>query len=73
MNIHMNEFHGVSIRDITSFSNDKFDEERTWACLDIVDEIREPSPSCLIGFLLVPKYILSYHTHANEQNIGVDD
>jgi hypothetical protein len=27
----------------------------------------------LIGFLLVPKCILSYHTHANEQNMWVDD
>ncbi len=73
MNIHMNEFHGVNIHDITSLSNDKFHEEQTWACLDIVDEICEPSPSCLISFLLVPKCILSYHPHANEQNIGVDD
>jgi hypothetical protein len=65
----MSEFHGVGIRDITSLSNDKLHKERTWACLDIIDEIREPSPWCLIGFLLVPKCILSYHTHANEQNM----
>ncbi len=73
MNIHMNEFRGVGIPDITSFSNDMLYEEWTWACLDIVDEICKPSPSCLIGFLLVPKCILSYHTHANEQNTGIND
>ncbi len=72
MNIHMNEFHSIDIRGITSLYN-KFHEEWTWACLDIVDEIREPFPSCLIQFLLVPKCIFSYHTHANEQNIGVDN
>ncbi len=67
----MNGFHGIGIRDITSLSNDKFHMERTWACLDIVDEIHEPFRWCLIGFLLVPKCIFSYHTHASEQNIGV--
>jgi hypothetical protein len=44
MNIQMNEFHNVGIRDITSLSNDEFHMERTWAYLDIVDETREPFP-----------------------------
>jgi hypothetical protein len=43
----MNEFHGIGI---ISPSSDKFHEERTWVCLDIVDEIREFSPWCFIGF-----------------------
>jgi hypothetical protein len=38
MNIHMNECHGVGIRDITSHFSDEFHEIRTWACLDIVGE-----------------------------------
>jgi hypothetical protein len=44
-----------------------------WVCLNIVDETRETPPWHLIFFLLVPKCICSHHTHANEQNIGVDD
>jgi hypothetical protein len=40
----MNELHGVGIYDITSLFNDKFHEERTWACLGIVNETCEPSP-----------------------------
>jgi len=39
-----NEPHGVGIYDITSFSNKKFHEEKSWACLDIVDETHAPSP-----------------------------
>ncbi len=48
MNIHMNEFHGVDIYHITSFFNNEFHEEWTWASLDIVDEIHELSPWPLI-------------------------
>jgi hypothetical protein len=62
MNIHMNELHAIGIYDITSFFNDKFQEEQTWACLDIVNEICEPSPWCLISFLLVQKCVHSHHT-----------
>ncbi len=40
----MDELHGINIHDITSFFNDKFHEEWTWACLDIVDKIHQPSP-----------------------------
>ncbi len=43
MNTHMNELHGVGIYGIITPSSDKFNEERTWACLDIIDETREPS------------------------------
>jgi hypothetical protein len=42
--MHMNELHCVGIYDITSLFNGEFHKERTWACLDIVDETREPSP-----------------------------
>ncbi len=38
MNIQMNELHGIGIRDITSPSNNKFHEEQTWVCLDIINE-----------------------------------
>ncbi len=69
----MNELHGVGIHNITSFSNDESHEEQTWACLDIIDETHAPSPWHLIGFWLVLKCIHSHHTHANEQDIGVDD
>jgi hypothetical protein len=41
--------------------------------LDIIDETHAPSPWHLIGFWLVLKCIHSHHTHANEQDIGVDD
>jgi hypothetical protein len=44
MNIHVNELHGVGIYHITSFYNNEFHEEWIWACLDIIDEIHEPSP-----------------------------
>ncbi len=30
MNNQMNEFHGISIYDITSPPNDEFHEEQTW-------------------------------------------
>jgi hypothetical protein len=40
----MNEPRGIDIREITSLSNDEFHKERTWACLDIIDKICEPSP-----------------------------
>jgi hypothetical protein len=69
----MNELHSVGIREITSPFSDKFHEEQMWVCLNIIDETCEPPPWHLIGFLLVPKCIHSHHTHANEQNIGVDD
>jgi hypothetical protein len=72
MNIQMNELHGIGIRDITSFFNDEFHEEWTRVCLDIVDKIHEPFSWHLIGFLLVLKCVLSHHTHANEQDIGVN-
>jgi hypothetical protein len=44
MNIQRDEFHGINTRDITSPSSNKFHEERTQACLDIVDETHEPFP-----------------------------
>jgi hypothetical protein len=47
MNIHMNEIYS-GIRDITSPFNNKFHKERTWVCLDIVDETCESFPWCLI-------------------------
>jgi hypothetical protein len=50
MNIQMNELHGIGIYDITFPSNDKFHNERTWVCLDIVDETHELSPWHSIGF-----------------------
>ncbi len=65
--------HSVGIHDIISPSSDEFHEKWTWVCLNIVDEICEPPAWHLIGFLLIPKCICSHHTHANEQNIGVDD
>jgi hypothetical protein len=71
MNIHMNEPHGIL--DITSLFNNKFHEERTWVCLDIIDEIGEPSLWHWIGFLLIPKCAHSYHSHANEKDIRTDD
>jgi hypothetical protein len=69
----MNEFHGIGIYGIISPSSDKFHEERTWACLDIVDEIHEPSSWHLISFLLTSKCIHSHHTHANELDIKFND
>jgi hypothetical protein len=69
----MIKFHSIGIRDITSFFSDKFHKEWAWACLVIVDEIHAPFPWHLIGFGLVPKCTCSHHTHANEQDIGVDD
>ncbi len=62
MNIHMNEFRGVSISDITSPFNNKFHKEQTWACLDIINETHEPSQWHLTSFLLVPKCICPHHT-----------
>jgi hypothetical protein len=50
MNIQMNELHGIDICDITSLSSNEFHKVRTWACLDIVDEIDAPSPWHLIGY-----------------------
>ncbi len=74
MNIQMNEFHGIDIHDITSSFTNEFHEEWTWACfMDIIDETHEFSPWHLIGFLLIPKCPCSHHTHANEQDIEVDD
>jgi hypothetical protein len=49
MNIQMNELHGISICNITSPSNDEFHEERTWVCLDIVDETHAFFPWHLIS------------------------
>ncbi len=68
MNTHMNELHDVGIYGIISPSSDKFYKEQTWACFDIVDEIREPSSWHLISFLLISKRVHSDHTHANEQD-----
>jgi len=73
MIIQMNELYGIGICDITFFFNDEFHEEWTWACLDIVDEIHAPSPWHLIGSWLVPKCTCSHHSHANEQDIRIDD
>jgi hypothetical protein len=73
MNIEMIELHGIGIRDITSLSNNKVHKECIWVCLDIVDEIHAHSPWHMICSGLVPKCIRSHHTHANEQNIGVDN
>jgi hypothetical protein len=73
MNIQMIEFHGIGICDITSPYSNKFHKECIWDCLDMVDEIHAPSPWHLIGFGLVPKCVRSHHTHANEQNIGIDN
>jgi hypothetical protein len=41
--------------------------------LDIVNETHAPSPWHSIGFWLVPKCVHSNHTHANEQDIKVDN
>jgi hypothetical protein len=71
MNIQMNELYGI--HDITSPFNDKFHKEQTWVCLHIINEIHAPPPWHLISFYLVPKCIHSHHTHANKQDIGVDD
>jgi len=73
MNIQMNEFHNIGIRDITYPSSNAFHEEWTWASLHIVGETHEPFPWCRIGFLLIPKCVCSHHTHANEQDIRVDN
>ncbi len=73
MNIQINEFHNIGIRDITSLSNDEFHMEQTWVYLDIVDETREPFPWHLIIFWLVPKRVHSHYTHVNELDIEVDD
>ncbi len=59
MNTRMNELHGVSIYGIISPYNDKFYEEQIWACLDIVDKIREYSLWHLISFLLNSKCVHS--------------
>jgi hypothetical protein len=40
----MNELHGIDIHNITSLSNDESHKERTWACLDIINETHAPSP-----------------------------
>jgi hypothetical protein len=48
----MNELHGVGLYGIISPSSDKFYQEQTWACLDIVDESREPSSWHLISFFI---------------------
>jgi len=40
----MIELHYVGIYDITSPFSNEFHKERTWACLDIVDETHEPFP-----------------------------
>jgi hypothetical protein len=45
----MNEFYGIGIHGITFPFNDKFHEERIWACLDNVDETHAPFPWHLIG------------------------
>jgi hypothetical protein len=66
----MNEFHGIGIISPSSY---KFHEERTWVCLDIVDETHEPSSWHLISFLLTSKCIHSHHTHANELDIKFHD
>jgi hypothetical protein len=50
MNIQMNKLHGIGIYDITSPFSNKFHEEWTWICLDIVDETHAPSPWDSIGF-----------------------
>jgi len=73
MKTHMNEPHGAGIYGIITLSSDKFHEERTWACLDIIDETREPYSRCLISFLLISKWFHSHHTHANEQDIRFDE
>jgi len=50
MHNQMNEPHSIGICDITSFSNDEFYKERTWACIDIIDETHDPSSWHYIGF-----------------------
>jgi hypothetical protein len=49
----MNEFHGVGICHITPSINNEF--HKKWACLDIVDEIREPFPWPLIYVVIKTK------------------
>jgi hypothetical protein len=44
MNIHVNEFHNVGICESPPPFSDKFREKWVWTCLDIINEIREPSP-----------------------------
>ncbi len=73
MNTHMNELHSIGIYGIISPSSDKFHKEWTWACLDIINEIHEPSSWHLISFLLTSKCVHSHHTHANEQDIRFDN
>jgi hypothetical protein len=73
MNIQMNELHDINIHDITSLFNNEFHMERTSVCLDIVNEIHVLFLWHSIGSRLVPKCVHSHHTHANEQNIRVDD
>ncbi len=63
----------VRIHHITFPFSDEFHKEWTWVCLDIVDETHGPSPWHLIGFLLVFKCGHSHRTHANEQDIEIDD
>jgi hypothetical protein len=46
----MNERHGIGIHNITSFFSNEFHKERTWVCLDIVEEGDAPSPWHLIGY-----------------------
>jgi len=48
MNIQMNELYGI--HDVTSPFSDKFHEEWTWVCLDIINETHAPSPWHLISF-----------------------
>jgi hypothetical protein len=69
----MNELHDIDIHNITSLSNNEFHEERTWVCLDIVNETPVFFPWHSIGFWLVPKCIHSHHTHAKEQDIRIDN
>jgi hypothetical protein len=69
----MNELHGVGIYGIISPYSDKFYEEQIWACLDIVDKIRESPSWHLISFSLNSKCIHSCQMHANEQDIRFDD
>jgi hypothetical protein len=69
----MNELHGVDIYNIITPSSDKFHEEQTLACLDIIDETTKPSSWRLISFLLISKCVHSHRTYANEQDIRFDD
>jgi hypothetical protein len=62
----------VGICGITFPFNDKFHEEWTWACLDIVDETSEPSPWCLIGFCCNPTFgrVWGWHSHSWNGDFG---